>query len=348
MATRLSNLFINKKIPFVENGEGRIEIPRDNPIRAMMLHFVITVKGGGTTAPADRRNHHYQGAVKKVKLERDGNENKFAWSLRTKYYVDWLENGIKPWETDIPTATASGEVTYEVQVQCDFAQVRRNPSDFTALLNNDLSSLDLIVEWNDIKDIFGTPNSATIVTDKTYCEVEIMPVFDNGIAGGENDPGVEAYLANGLDYKELEETVHPIEQEHTSFDLDERVIDVKPVPVRVVKEMWRALKNITDGDPSESNDVITHFKFANVRGRGESIWRARFKQAWAATKQLLALDSIPEGVLWFDWLLFRQGGFRNNVSEASKIKLLTKAPASGKKNGLIVWRRYLVTGQIGG
>lgn len=348
MATRLSSRFLNEKVKYVENGEGRIEIPRDNPIRSMLLWFQVTVKGGGTTAPADRKNNHFRNIAKKIKLERDGSENKFAYSMATKYFVDWLENGIKPYESDIPSPGATGESTYEIQLQVDFAQVRRNPSDFTALLNNDLSSLDLIIEWNDISDIFGTPNSATVVADKTWCQVEILEAFDNGVASGENDPGIEAYLANGLDYKELEETVHPIEQEHDSFDLNERIIDVKPVPTRIVKEMWRALKNITDGDPTESNDVITHLKFANVRGRGESIWRARFKQAWAATKQLLALDSIPEGVLWFDWLMFRQGGFRNNVSEASKIKLLTAAPATGKKNGLIVWRRYLVTGQIGG
>jgi len=348
MATRLSNRFINEKIKFAKNGEGRIEIPRDNPIRAIILWFEIKVTAGSSTAPASRKNNHYKNIVKKIKLERDGSENKFALSAVTKYFVAWMEHGVKPYETDADTPAAGQSVTHKFQLQFDFAQVPRNPSDFTALLNNDLSSLDLIVEWGDIGSIFGTANGATVDTDDTFVQVEIQEAFDNRAPAPESDPGIEAYLANGLDYKELEETVHPIEQAFDSFDLNELVIDVKPVPVRIVKEMWRTLKNITDGDPSESNEVVTHFKFANIRGRGESIWRARFKQAWAATKQLLALDSLPEGVLWFDWVLFRQGGFRNNVSEASKIKLLTEAPASSKKNGLLVWRRYLVTGQIGG
>lgn len=347
MGTRLSNRFINEKIKFAKNGEGRIEIPRDNPIRAILVWLQVKVNAG-SSAPTGRKNNHYLNVAKKIKLERDGSENKFALSAITKYFVDHMENGVKPYESDVTTPAASGSATYNVQLQFDFAQVRRNPSDFTALLNNDLSSLDLIIEWADINAIFGTPNGATVDTDETYAQVEIQEVFENGAPAPQSDPGIEAYLNNGLDYKETEETVHAIEQEHGSFDLDEQIIDVKPVPVRIIKEMWRCLKNITDGDPSESNDIITHFKFANIRGRGESIWRARFLQAWAATKQLLALDTLPDGILWFDWLMLRQGGFRNNVSEASKIKLLTKAPASGKKNGLVIWRRYLVTGQIGG
>lgn len=349
MATRLSSRFLNQKVKYAENAEGRIEVPRDNPIRKMTLWFNITVKGGTSSAPTARKNNHYQNLPQKIKLERDGSENKFALSTITKYHVDWMENGIKPYESDVSNPAAGGTATYNLQLEFDFAQSRRNPSDFTALLRTDnLSSLDLIIEWGDIDDIFGTPNGATIDKDKTYVEVTLLEAFDNGAPAGEGDAGITAYIQNGLDFKETEETVHLIDSEHKSFDLDEQVIDVKPVPVRIIKEMWRCLLNVTDGDPSHSNEVITHFKFANIRGRGESIWRDRFKAAWASIKSLLALDSLPEGILWFDWYLFRQGGFRNNVSEASKIKLLTKAPASGKKNGLIVYRRFLVTGQLGG
>lgn len=74
MASRLSNRFLNQKLQYVENGEGRIEIPRDNPIRAMMLYFTITVKGGASNAPTGRKNNHYQNLIKKIKLERDGSE----------------------------------------------------------------------------------------------------------------------------------------------------------------------------------------------------------------------------------------------------------------------------------
>lgn len=340
MATRVANRFIVEKLKFKKNEEVLYDLPRDRAIRRLIMRLTVKVNAG-SSAPVDRITMHYMNAVKKIRLIRNGSDVKINVDLVSKYLADWAENGVKPAESSISTPAASGSATYTQSVIFDFALNRKLLSDFRALLNaRALSSLQIAVEWGDIGDIFKTVNGASIDADGTYFQISLDEVFDNGAPREAGDAGLSAYLENARDIREQVDVPHVIKQQRESFDLDEDVVDVGPVPSLVLFEQIRAIKNFGTTDWEHSDDVITHIKYANIKGGGESIFRQRWKDWQETTKQDLTLDDLPSGVGFLNWVQQRQGGLRNTDPDAIKLKLLTAAPASGKENAIIVYRKF--------
>lgn len=341
MATRLINRFLTDTLDFDENDTVIYKLPRDRAIRRITAWVTIKVNAAAT-APTGLKKNHYLSLLKKIKLMRNGSDAKITTDGPTKFIADTYEMGVEPYATASGTPAASGSFTYQVALVFDFAQVRANLSDFTALINaRRLSSLEFIVQWGAIKDIFGTVNGATVDTDATKIEFSLDEVFDNQQPRRDGDPGLDSYLDNAIDIREQIETEVEIDQARDSFDLDEQSISVRPIPANVWFELIRARKNITDGDPEDSDDVITHIKYQNIKGGTESIFLDTWISAIATLKQDNGLDTAIKGGLFINWLRQRQGGLRNLEPDALKIKLLTKAPASGKKNGVLIWRKYV-------
>lgn len=341
MATRVANRFLVDKIKFKKNEEVLFDLPRDRAIRRLIMRLTIKVNGGATNAPTGRTTMHYLNAVKKIRLIRNGSDVKINVDLVSKYLADWAENGVKPTESTVSTPAAGAAATYKLAVIFDFALNRKLLSDFRALLNaRALSSLQIAVEWGDIGDIFGTANGATIDENGSYFQVSLDEVFDNGAAREAGDAGLASYLENAQDIREQVDVPHEITQERDSFDLDEDVVDVNPVPSLVLFEQIRCIKNFGDSDWTHDDGVLTHLKYANIKGGGESIFRQRWDDWHDTTKQDLTLDDLPAGVGFLNWVQQRQGGLRNTDPDAIKLKLLTAAPASGKKNAIIVYRKF--------
>lgn len=340
MATRIANRFIVEKIPFKKNEEVLYDLPRDRAIRRLTMQLQVQVNAG-TTAPSDRTTMHYMNAVKKIRLIRNGIDVKINVDLVSKYFADWAENGVKPTESSVSTPAANASATYRQTVIFDFALSRKVLSDFRALLDAQaLSSLQIAVEWGDVGDIFQTAGTAAIDTTNTFFQVSLDEVFDNGARREAGDPGLPALLQSARDIREQVDVAHEITQQRESFDLDEDVVDVTPVPSLVLYEQIRCVKNYGSPDWTHSDDVLTHIKYANIKGGGESIFRARWKDWHNTTKQDLSLDDLPGGVGFLNWVQQRQGGLRNTDPDAIKIKLLTAAPASNKKNAIIVYRKF--------
>lgn len=346
MATRLINRFLTEKLEFKENDTVLYKIPRDRAIRRITAWVQIKVNAGAT-APTGLKHNHYLNLMKKIKLIRNGSDSKITTDGPTKFIADTYEMGVEPYATSSGTPAASGSFTYNIAFVFDFAINRADLSDFRALINaRRLSSLEFSMQWGAIKDIFGTVNGCTIDADDTHISFSLDEVFDNGQPRGQGDQGLDAYLDGAVDIREQIETEVEIDQARDSFDLDEQSISVRPIPANVWFELVRARKNTTDGDPEDSDDVITHVKYQNIKGGTESIFLDDWIKAIATLKQDNGLDNAIKGGLFINWLRQRQGGLRNLEPDAIKIKILTKAPASGKKNGVIIWRKF-VAGPVG-
>ena len=53
------------------------------------------------------------------------------------------------------------------------------------------------------------------------------------------------------------------------------------------------------------------------------------------------LETLPEGMLFIDWLDQRQRGLIISESDALKVRTLTSAPTAGKKNSIRVYSEFV-------
>lgn len=283
MATRLQPRFMQDVVEYKENTEVLFKMPRDRPYRRITLLFKIVVKGGGTTAPADRQTDHFRNLIHKIRFLRNSVDSKIHVSANALYYFQYYRSGVKPAESDIPSVAATGSSEYWIVFNIDFATFPRDLGDFSALQPvRGLSSLHLGIEWGDINDIFATPNSATIDKDKTVCQVSMIEAFENSAPAPEGDPGLATLLANALDYRMVEENAVIIDKEYNSFGLNELRSTQGPTPSLKQFELLRVIKNYGTTTWEYSNDAVTHWAVANIQGAGEPIFRERWLNWWAA------------------------------------------------------------------
>lgn len=342
MATRLQPKFQQDDLEYKANRTILYKMPRDRPYRRIMLFCQITVKGGGTTAPAGLKTDGFKNLIKKIQFIRNGSDHKIHISAISKYYMDYYQNGVKPAESAIPTVGATGSKTYWLALNLDFASRPRDRSDFSALQPvRGVSSLHLGIQWGDIDDIYTTPNGATIDEDNTFINISQLEAFSNSAANPPGDPGLKALLENALDFRQLEQTATIVDKEYDSFGLNELRSIQGPTPSLKTVELTRAIKNFGEDDWTHSNEVITHWALANIQGGGEPIFRARWIPWWASMRQDYMMDDQPVGIVLQPWANLRQGGLRNVRVESLENKYLTKAPASGKENAIITAATYL-------
>jgi len=329
-------------IEYKENRTVLFKMPRDRPYRRINLHFQITVKGGGTTAPANIKTESFRNLIKKIMFIRNGSDHKIHISAVSKYYLDYYQNGVKVAESSIPTVAATGEKTYWLNMSIDFASRPRDLTDLSALQPvRGVSSLHVGIEWGSIDDIYGTPNSATVEADKTFVQVSQIEAFENSAQGNPGAQDLTTLLENALDFRQLEQTAVTIDKEYDSFGLNQLTSVQTPTPSLKTVELTRAIKNYGSDDWTHSNDVITHWGLSNVQGGGEPIFRARWLPWWASLRTDYMMDTQPEGIILQPWARLRLGGLRNVRVESLQNIYLTKAPATSKENAIITAANYL-------
>ena len=339
MALRNQQKQLVEKHKFTENGTSVTEIPLDNMIRRMILFFSITISAGAT-APSQPKNNDFLNLIKKMRLVLEGDENKFNLDAVTKYYVDLYELGEYPLKSNLPTLTANQTRTVQYVAVFDFATARKLIKDYTALLNNArYSSMHLEIDWGAITDIYSTRGTASI-TSATECQISLIEAYEDGntIEGVPNDS--EEFRNSLLDIREgtLETQV---DRAYNSYDDDALEVDVSPAASRIFSQMIFPRENITDGNPAFANDVVSQIKLLNTRGPTRTFLQNYFTHLRAQNKTDYNLATLPTGMAYFDWLDDRQRGLDNINADELKFRFLTKAPASGKKNGIRLYTKYV-------
>jgi len=342
MATRLQPKFQQDALKYEANTEVLYKMPRDRPYRRVTLHIKVGVKGGGSSAPTGIKTDGLLNIIRKIRWLRNGSDSKIHVSLAGLYYYQHYRLGVKPAQAATPTFGATGTAEWWVTINIDFATFPRDLGDFSAIQPvRGLSSIHLGIEWGDIDDIFATPNSATIDTAKTYIRVSQIEAFENSAPNPESDPGLEALLAQALDYRMLEESPTVITKEYDSFGLNELRSTQNPTPSFKQYELTRCIKNYGSDNWSYSNEVLTHWAVANVQGAGEPIFRAEWTPWWSSGRIDYMMDAQPDGIYLQNWNKLRQGGLRNVRVESLQNKYLTAAPAANRENAVITLSEYL-------
>ena len=311
MVTRWTSRPIGS-VPFVVNSEQTLEIPRDKPIRRMILRFIINLTNGGT--PPTFIEDDILKLIKKIRLVENGSDNKVNLPARTMFFVEQFEKGTRPFKID-PETGAGVTADAIVTLQMDFASDRLNENDLSALLQSRrLSSLDLEIDWGDAADI-ASANAPTINAGVSECEVEIREV--SGTIRRENRD-ISVFDLDTIDIIEQTEIL-PIDANHDSFDSDTLPKDVKPAPANILTNMFIVLD-----DGVRSNARVTDFKTQRESPDTVRILERTFNSLFEATKTEYAQEALPTGVLYVDWVDKLAGGLINAGNEGDiKFRFLT-------------------------
>ena len=337
MGVRLLEKPFVLKALYSKNNTVQLELPQDNPFRRLVLDFLIVINGGAATPPSVPKSNDYLNLIKRISLKFGSDGTQVTFSAVDKYFMDLFEYGTLPQKDALSTPAATAQTTMNLRTVLDFAQNRKVLSDFTALFDApSKDSVTLEIEWGDISDVYVTVGDGTIDAT-TECQVSVLEAFEDPKVEGKS---LAQTLEDGLDIRiGVEE--NNIEDAHGSFDDDIQEIKVLPVPSVILSQLMFAKLNITDGNPTFSDAVIKQLKVENVSSVGERIMQNFWDRLVAPTKTDFGLETLPEGMLYADWKDQRQGGIRNLDVEAVKIRILTAAPAAGKKNSLRILKKYI-------
>ena len=338
MAIKNRNRAIVEKIGYEKNSQKLLHIPQDNLIRRISLHGKITLTSG-STAGSGIKNHKLLGLVKRIQIRLNGHDSIIDVDAQSYFHALKFEYGAKPFIDALTVPSATKSKTFEFELPIDFALIRNQISDYTALLPAQLlDSVDLIIEWGDIGDIITTVSDTTVST-ASEISVSLIEVYSNTNSGELDD------IINNLTkvYEGVEQT--EIDKGYQSYPADELPIAIRPVPARHLASLIFGLDNITDGNPSYSNAVVKQLKLENVKGGGESIFHDYFNVLNHQQKSDFRLESDnSNGMIYLDWTDLRNGSLDNVDVDALKFKLLTKAPESGHKNACRIYKRYIPVG----
>lgn len=315
-------------IPYGDNSTQKIEIPRVNAIRRLMLKFFITVVGG-STGPVEATDTILN-IIKKIRLVLDGDENKFNIDGLTWYMVEKYQKGTNP-KTNKDDDHAGGSVTkvWTVYLNADFAANRLNESDSSALLPAaKYAKLDLEVDWGDINDIYTTLNSAAITVASSGVTVEMKEAFLSGGDAKQNKAFAKGEVGSGfIDFRESQSS-RAIDGAHTSFEDDFTEDEVHPVPSRVFAHLYE----VFNGSDARSDSVVTDIKVIDIRGQGDNKITRSWDLLTAEAKSEYGLESLETGIAYVDWLDKLGTGLENfDTDDTLKIRLLSGAAGTFKK-----------------
>ena len=327
---------IVEAVEFKENGQVIKQIPQDNLLRRVSLHGKIKVDAGVTIGVGIKQDS-FLNLVKRIQVRLNGSDNIFDLDLRTYFYALAYEYGAKPFmDTFVIPATTTSQ-TFEFEIPIDFAIIRNQISDYSALVPAHLlDSMDLIIDWGSISDVIATPNDTTI-NATTEIKLSIIEVYSNTSDAKEIDDIISNLTKV---YEGVEQT--PITRAYTSYPADELPIQVRPVPARHLTAIIFGLDNITDGDSVLSNSVIDQIKLENVKGGGEAIFYDYFSDLNNEQKSDFRLESDnSKGMIMLDWVDLRNGSLDNIDVDALKYKMLTSAPTATKENAIRIYKKYI-------
>jgi len=316
-------------LDYSKNKEVQLDMPVDNLYRRWVLDFTIGLSCGSTTLSSDAKNNDFLNLIKKIIVYHNGSKTRSNLSAVDRYYLDLFEHGCVSVKDGLSIPALDGSSTQKVTLVIDFARNRKKLSDFSALLDAPASkSVKLGIEWGDITDIFNTEGDGSIDADTTTCRVSVLEAYDDEGANG----SALAEVRKNLVFIKQDASETKIDKEYASYDSDMLEIKVKPVNATVLSHLFLAKENVTDLDPAFSADVIEQFKVQNVEGAGEILISNYWDNLVNPLKQDYSLQSLPDGMLFVDWLDQRQRGLVVTKADAMKIRLLTSEPATTDTN----------------
>ena len=337
MATQLLEVPVITKVGYEANNRVQILLPRSNPIRRIIMEFKITIKAG-STVPTIKKNNDLFNLIKNIQLE-GGVTTIFSFSALQKYLLMTKDFGVNPVISTFSSPTANSSVALYIRLQYDFAinnkGVLRNLGQ--VLLPSNFSELKFSVDWGAIGDIYSTVSNGSIGTgaDETYCKLSIVGAYNDGKDGDSLIPSEPPLL------REITETDNAIEKEHTNLSSDARIVPITATGNLILQQLITSKKNITDGNPLLSDDVISLIKFEDIRG-GRELY---IQQTWNNLKAQETVDQSETvktaGALLLDWADFRAGGLVVPTTESIQMQLTTQAPTTNKNNAVQVLNRFI-------
>jgi len=326
IVTKKRNL--SEKISFVKNDSARIEIPQDNLIRRISLLFTIGLTSGASAGSTPKEDG-YLNAVKKIRLEMGGDENKVNVDAVKLFYFETFMKGAKPSLDAVVIPAATNSNIKKFQLNLDFAQSPQNLNDISALIDSEaLSSLDLVIDWGSISDILSTVSNTTIDASTTKCDVTLTEVFEDE---GKVIDGTFKDIRIGVDK-------FTVTKANTSFDDSIQEEDITPTRSNIRSTML--LTRLDTG--VKDNGIIDQLKVENVKGSGSKLYQSIFDEAQRENKPEYSLENQDTGLLFIDWLDRLRNGLGNFDANALKWRFLTAAPAAGKENTIEVLKVYTV------
>lgn len=340
MAIKTRNRHLTKFVKWTENGSDIVDIPQDNPIRRIKLHGKIKVTTGAT-AGTGIKNGGLLNLVKRIQVRLNGHDSIFDIDLKSYFAALTFEYGCKPFISTFAIPAASTNATFDFEVPIDFALIRNQISDFGALLPAHLlDSVELLIDFGDITDLLTTKATTVITEAGSKIALSIIEVYAT-----ESAAELEDIMKNLTKvYEGIEQT--EIDGSHNSYPADELPIQVRPVPARHLAACLFGLKNITDGNPAYSNDVVSQIKIENVKGGGEFFFHEYFENLQREQKLDFRFENDNSvGIVYLDYGDIRNGSLDNVDVDAIKFKILTAAPAANKKNALRIYKKYIPVSQ---
>jgi hypothetical protein len=332
---RLIEKSLTEEIEYKKNKEVKLEMPTDNLYRRWVLTFNIVLKAGATI-PSVPKNNDYLNLIKKITVYHNGGKTRVNYSAVDRFFVDLFKHGVHPVKQGLAIPAANGTTTMRHTIILDFARNKKILSDFSALLDAPKSkSVHLGIEWGDIEDIFVTPATG-VIDESTSCRVSVHEAYDDS-----NDKSALKKVRENLIFIKEEVSEHIIDKEYGSYDADMREIKLMPVNSTMLSQCYFAKENTTDNNPTFSDSVIKQIKIQNVEGAGDTIINNFWHNLVDPLKTDYGLKTLPAGILFIDWLDQRQRGLIISESDALKVRLLTAAPAAGKKNVMRIFSEYV-------
>lgn len=307
------------------NGAQGFDIPRDKPIRRIILRFFWSITNGGSGV-LDQDG--ILNVIKAVRLEADGSDVLVHLDGRIAYFLEQYEKGTTPYFVDgtESSETASAYLTLAL----DFATNRKLEKDISALLMaHRFSSLKLFIDWGAVADAYSTTTGTSFVDANSGCQVEIKEVSgtkDDGKNIRDHDPIqiIEGIKTVDLDASKL------------TFDDDAQQINVTPSPSSIMTNLLMVLDN-----DQRSNARVTDIKIQRQSPETENIIQREWLNLWSANKAEYGIETLQDGVLLIDYLdKLGAGGLRNFGNQGDlKYLLLTDASVNESQDDIVIFTR---------
>lgn len=266
--------------------------------------------------------------IKKIRCVLNGNDNKFNTNARLWFYVEEYEKSTLCRKI-APTSSVSTTADAEVVLIADFAQERLNEDDISALLPaRRFASIRLEIDWGGTTDL-ATANAPSINVS-SRCLVEIREATgEDKVLINDKEETINIDDMNFLDIREGMDTI-PIDANYNSFDSSSLKKNVIPAPAQIRTHLLM-IRDETAPSGNKSNALLTDIKVQKEVGRPRNILQRTFFSLFGEQKVEYALETLPNGIIYIDWLQKLIGGLINSGNEGDvKFRFLTAEFVAGQ------------------
>lgn len=300
-------------IAFSANSKGTLDIPRDNPIRRLIMRFRFNLTTGGI-APTYKEDDILN-LIRKIRLVMEGNENKFNISGRLWWYLEKFEKKTKPYFV-APTSSVNTTADAIVTLIADFATDRTDENDVSALLmSQDMGSLKLEIDWGTSADL-ASANAPTI--NASEVTVDIREALNVPITVKDN----VYYIAEKAvrDIREIQDAI-PLLASKTSYDASSISYNITPTNSLIMTHLM-----LVSDSGVKSDALVTSLKLQKERGGKFPILERNYNLLREELKTEYAQESLDTGILYLDWVDKLEGGLFSTGNEGDlKFRALTSA-----------------------